>query len=398
MLDISKRPSLKYVLFGNLYFAEGLQFALSTTILILYFTEKDISVATSTLVIGVATSPWVLKFIYGPITDFLIKFGRKPIIIFGGLISGICLLPLGFIDPSETLILFTILLFVSHSGVMFLDVSADAWAIQTTEYEKRGKVNAAMTGGLFLGWGLGSPLLAYIADNFGFGLSFIITGFLVFLTIILPIFVKEVKIKLERKKIPSLVIKEFKKKNTLLVAFLSMITAMNFGLLLLIIPEYMMNVLKLNVAQTGIIAGLYPIGTVFGAIIGGIMADKFGRKFTLFIFLPFLILFSAMLIFATNWWILAIIYLMVGFIIGGSGYSAEAALFMDVTNPKIAATQYSILASIHNFGDIFSVMISGSLVLMLGYTRVFLYAAWIIGPALLILYFVKEKKAINGNI
>jgi hypothetical protein len=89
---------------------------------------------------------------------------------------------------------------------------------------------------------------------------------------------------------------------------------------------------------------------------------------------------------------------MVGFIIGGSGYSAEAALFMDVTNPKIAATQYSILASIHNFGDIFSVMISGSLVLMLGYTRVFLYAAWIIGPALLILYFVKEKKAINGNI
>jgi len=392
MLDISKRPSLKYVLFGNLYFAEGIQFALTTTILILYFTDKEISVATSTLVVGVATSPWILKFIYGPITDFLIKYGRKPIIIFGGLISGICLLPLGFIDPIDALIPFTLLLFISHSGVMFLDVSADAWAIQTTEYEKRGKVNAAMTGGLFLGWGLGSPVLAYIANTFGFGMSFLTTSFLVFLTILLPIFVKEVKIKIERKKIASILIKEFKKKNTLLVAFLSMITAMNFGLLLLIIPEYMMNVLNLDVSQTGLIAGLYPIGTVFGAILGGFMADKLGRKVTLFIFLPFLILFSSLLIFATTWWILAIVYLIIGFLIGGSGYSAEAALFMDVTNPKIAATQYSFLASIHNFGDIISATISGSLVLMLGYNRVFLYAAWIIGPALLILYFVKEKK------
>jgi PAT family beta-lactamase induction signal transducer AmpG len=392
MIDITKRPSFKYILFGNLYLAEGLQFALSTTILILYFTEKNISVATATLVVGVATSPWILKFIYGPITDFFIKYGRKPIIIFGGLLSGICLLPLGFIDPSDALIPFTLLLFISHSGVMFLDVSADAWAIQTTEYKERGKVNAAMTGGLFLGWGLGSPVLAYIANNYGFGLSFLITSFLVFLTIILPIFVKEVKIKIKRKRIPYLVIKEFKKKNTLLVAFLSMITAMNFGLLLLIIPEYMMNVLNLDIAQTGLIAGLYPIGTVFGAILGGFMADKWGRKFTLFIFLPFLILFSAMLIFATTWLILAIIYMTVGFLIGGSGYSAEAALFMDVTNPKIAATQYSFLASIHNFGDIISATVSGSLVLMLGYNRVFLYAAWIIGPALLLLYFVKEKR------
>ena len=45
---------------------------------------------------------------------------------------------------------------------------------------------------------------------------------------------------------------------------------------------------------------------------------------------------------------------------------------------------------------IFSVMVSGYLVLMLGYDRVFLYAAWIIGPALLLLYFVKEKS--NKNI
>lgn len=65
---------------------------------------------------------------------------------------------------------------------------------------------------------------------------------------------------------------------------------------------------------------------------------------------------------------------------------------MDITNPKIGATQLSILMSIHNFGDIGVTIISGSLVLMLGYDKFFLLAAWIVGPGLLILYFVKEKR------
>jgi hypothetical protein len=45
-----------------------------------------------------------------------------------------------------------------------------------------------------------------------------------------------------------------------------------------------------------------------------------------------------------------------------------------------------------NFGEFGIAMISGTLVLMLGYNRFFLYAAWILGPALLILYFIKETK------
>ena len=81
---------------------------------------------------------------------------------------------------------------------------------------------------------------------------------------------------------------------------------------------------------------------------------------------------------------------MIGFLTGASIYSAMAALLMDITNPKIGGAQYSFLASIANFGEIGIGMISGSLVVLLGYQRYFLYTALVVGVALFLLYFVKE--------
>ena len=60
MLDLAKHPLLKYLLFGNIYFANGLQGALALVIVIVYFTELDISIATATLVGGVASIPFAL--------------------------------------------------------------------------------------------------------------------------------------------------------------------------------------------------------------------------------------------------------------------------------------------------------------------------------------------------
>ena len=62
---------------------------------------------------------------------------------------------------------------------------------------------------------------------------------------------------------------------------------------------------------------------------------------------------------------------------------------MDVTNPKIGATQFSILTGLGNLGTIGTGAISGTLLVIFGSFRLFLYAAWIIGPALLILNFIR---------
>jgi large exoprotein involved in heme utilization and adhesion len=69
---------------------------------------------------------------------------------------------------------------------------------------------------------------------------------------------------------------------------------------------------------------------------------------------------------------------------------------MDVTNPRIGATQYGIFTGIANVGLNGAGMITGTLAIILGFSRTFLYAAWAFGPALLVLYFIRIKKHDRG--
>ena len=352
----------------------------------------NISLSTTTLVAGIINTPWIFKFVPGPLIDFYRKFGRKRFIIAGGLIGAFCLFPLAIIDPVNNIFPFTILFFISHLGIVFLDVTADAWAIETTSYNERGKINAAMAAGLFSIWAVCDIFFAFIGQSFGYPIIFIIAGISILVLLGLPFFISEKIIIKKHQKILPILIKEFSKKNTILVSLIGFVGALNFGMLLFIIPDYIKNVLLLDDTQTGILSAIYPISIVIGTIIGGTYSDIYGRKRVLsYSFIGSIILTGA-LIFVDTWISFAIVYTFIGLFVGTGMYAAGAALAMDICNPKIGATQYSVLATFHNFGDVGISIFSGMLLSMLGYTRFFLYAAWTVGPALLILYFIKDIK------
>ena len=380
------------MLFFNLYASEGLIFSLSTVITVLYFNDLNIPIETTTLAAGIINAPWILKFLPGPIIDFFRNVGRKRFIIMGGLMGSLCLFPLIIVNPVNHFILFIVLFFTSHLGVVFLDVTADAWAIETTSYSEKGKINAAMSAGLFSIWALCDIFFAFIGQLMGYPFVFLIAGTLLLLLLILPLFIRERIIVKKHQKVFSILIEEFSKKNTILVALIEFVGAMNFGILLFIIPIYIKNVLFLDDVQTGILSAIYPISIVIGTIIGGTSSDKYGRKRVLCYSFIGSLIFTGFLIFSNTWQIFAILYTFIGLFQGTGMYAAMAALSMDVCNPKIGATQYSLLATFHNFGDVGVSIFSGMLLSLLGFTRLFLYAAWTVGPALLILYFIKNTK------
>ena len=392
MIDITKRGYLKYLLFGNLYFSEGLQITLATVIVPIYLLDKGISIPVATLVAGLAAAPWYLKFAIAPIIDHFYSIGKKPFIIIGGFLGAIGLFSLIFIDPLISLFPFTLILFISHLGIVFLDVSCDGWAIQISQKNERGKINGAMASGLFAGMAFATSVLASIAEIYGYYLCFFAGGIIILATIILPLIIREEKLLERAEKIVSILKEEFKKRSTQLIALYSSVQGIGFGLLIFAIPLYMKTILQMNVGQIGLVMSVYPITLVIGSLLGGTLADKWGRKRVMYIFICISIVFSAVLVYANTWQMVAIIYGIIGFLQGGGLFAAGGALLMDSCNQKIGATQYSIYAGITNFGEFGMGTISGSLVTMIGFSSVFLLSAWSLGPTLLILYFIRPKK------
>ena len=115
MIDPIKHKFLRYILFFNLYFAEGLMIAITTVVTALYLREQGISIPITTLIVGIVNIPWILKFIWGPIVDHFIKFGRRTFIIFGGLLSVIAMFLASMVNPGASLILVDTVAYVSTS-------------------------------------------------------------------------------------------------------------------------------------------------------------------------------------------------------------------------------------------------------------------------------------------
>lgn len=329
-----------------------------------------------------------MKFIWGGIADYFIRYGRKKFIVIGGLIGAFCLFALVFIDPAISLVPFVFFLILSHVGVSFIDVSADALAIQVSEEEERGKINGAMYAGLFIGSASSTILLGMIASIYSYNFAFFITGIVVLLIIVFPLFVKEEVLLKKRQHVGLVLFKEFKKRTIQLITILGPISSISAGIIFFVIPLYMKNVLNLTLAQTTIIASMFPIMMAVGSIIGGFITDKFGRIFALYLFLGGSAIVFASLIFGGEWITFIIIYGLVGLFIGGY-HAASSALIMDITNPKIGATQYSFITSIFNVGEWTGGTLGGTFVSLLGYSRAFLYSGWFFGPALLLLYFIQ---------
>jgi len=369
-----------------------LYWAIVTVIVLLYLVEIGISVPIATLVAGIINTPWILKVIWGPLVDYYLRLGRKRFILMGGVLAAACLFIVSFLDPLVALLPFTVILFVGHVGIGFIDVSADGWAIQISEEKERGKINGSMFAGLTFGWGLGSFLFSSIAFHYGFHVVFIVGSVIVLLTLLFPLIVKEDIMVKQRQKVASLLLGEFKKKTTQLIALFSPIVSISFGILMFAVPLFMRTILEMNIVQIGLINAVFPFSMAGGALIGGITADRWRRKTNLNVYLGLSILSTVSLILVDSWQSLAMVYILIGFFYG-CWSSALMAMYMDISNPKVGASQFAILTSLCNVGEMgIGNTLAGSLVTMLGFGRTFLYTAWIYGPALLLLYLIRLKK------
>jgi len=385
MVDISRHPFIKYSLFSSLYFAEGIQLSITTVLVPVFLLENNISPAITTMAASMVMIPWALKFIFGWIVDTYRKINKKQYTVLGGVSSAIALIILSLIDPSSNLFLFIFILFLAQSGIGILDVSMDAWAINETKKKERGKINGSMMAGFFTGTAFGSAILTAIADNMTYSFAFITAGIIIILLMIIPLFIKSPAFQLKKKKLLKIVANEFKKKTTLSLAILLPIISINSGLITLASPLFMNLTLTLSIAQIGLITTIFTCTRIIGSLIIGSISDKCNRLKMLILIVSLTIFFSLSLVIVDNWMTMTILYSILGFLNGGL-FTVLLASSMNITNPKVSAFQFSILISLMNVGELIGEFISGPLISSIGFTRLFLFSAWILGPSLLFLY------------
>jgi MFS family permease len=390
LFDLNINKKLRYLLFCFLYLCEGLYLAIITIIIPLFLNEKEIALPIITIVTGIGWLPWALKFVSGGISDYFIYIGRKKFIIIGGFVGGISLLMISLLDPSYQLILFSIFLFIGHFGIVFLDVSIDAWAIETIPKEELGKANAAMNIGQLVGISLGAPLLALISQNISFNYAFLITGIIILPISLFPFAFKEIEHKKKITKIPGILKNEIKKRKTQLLTIFGFFVFMSPGILTSISAVFASTVLDLSDFEIGLIGAALLIFIIPGSWIGGYLADKYGRKKTLYVFIIPVLLLTILLIFVNNVLSFLLIAGLINFLWNGIR-AANDSMLMEITNEKIAATEFSVINSFVNAGQVGAGAAAGFMVGLIGFDNVFIIAGIIFIIPLFILSYVKIK-------
>ena len=201
-----------------------------------------------------------------------------------------------------------------------------------------------MKAGEAISFGLTALLFSLLAQQLGFTLIFLITGSLLLLFLVLPFLAAEEKRVRERQKIGHLLLEELKKRFTTLILVFGPFVSIAGGMAIFVAPIFARTFLQLGVFQVGIVSAFGILIGVPGSYIGGYFADKVGRiKILTYTIILSILLYIALIFFDTIWILVPYFTLI---FVGAFITASLLALYMDVTNPQIGATQFSFFTGI----------------------------------------------------
>jgi MFS family permease len=209
-------------------------------------------------------------------------------------------------------------------------------------------------------------------------------GLMISMIAILPVIVKETKVERKKEKLWGLMKNEFKKKTTIFTTIYIFLVNIHPGIIVALIVIYGKTVLNLDDFTIGIISAIMLLSIVPGAYVGGLLADKYGRKNTSLLFL-IIILFTTLGFILTTELIPTLILLAIIDFAWSGMFSSNSSLLMDITNPKIGASELSLISSIANVGNVIPSAIAGSLVVLIGFTNIFILSSLLVLPPIIIL-------------
>ncbi len=417
--------------FFFLYVTEGIPLGFASVAIATQLRRQDVGPAEIGAFVGSFYLPWAFKWAFGPIIDvfFSEKLGRRRGWIVGTQIMLIVTLLActGLNLPAQLGLLTSVLLVHNSFGAM-QDVAIDALAVNTLAEDERGLANGVMFGGASIGTAIGGGGVLYLMPYIG------VKGGFVFVAACIALVTIFIALPLKEKPTPESERREagLASAGRAIVKFADE-TFRSFhgsrgafaGVFFALLPAGAMSLglaLQSNVAvEIGMkddeVASLSVITQVVAAVcmvVGGLLSDKLGRRRMLGLYLVLMsppALYLAWKLQMHGWvmpnpaegkpghrdlsvalisamWVASLAYAV------GQGlmYGTRTAAFMDVTNPRVAATQFTAYMAMMNLAISYSSTWQGIASEVFGYPMTLVIDA-ITGPlCVLLLPFMAPSK------
>lgn len=412
--------------FFALYITEGIPLGFGATAVATQLRRMGVGPAEIGMFVASFYLPWAFKWAAGPFVDVFRsqRFGhRRGWILWTQIIMALAILALIPVPLPEGLWLFTIVLFVHNSFAAIQDVAIDSLAVATLHEDERGLANGLMFAGASVGQAIGGSGVLFILSYVDFRASIVMVALsLLAVTVFIVLPMKEALVAGVERATGGMRHAGTEMKRFAVESFRSFVgTPGAFrGVFFSLLPAGAMSLglaLQSNLAvEVGMkddeVAALNLWAMIISGsamVIGGMLSDKLGRRRTLAVYLAGMSLPVIYLMYVlqqhgyvmprapgsapiptlvTALWISTMAYS----VFQGLMYGTRSAIMMDVTNPAVAATQFTAYMAMMNLAIAIAATWQGIAVEAWGYPVTLLVDA-IIGPLCILLLPAMKRRS-----
>lgn len=368
----------RYALFALLYFVQGAITSFFTALNAIYLLSYNISMSQIGIMGMLVMIPFVIKIFLGMLSDKVNLFGfgyRKPYILLGLMLQSLCLVAAVFINPRTHFWLYALVGFILMTGMALYDTCTDGLALDTTPKDEEGTVQGLMVGARAFGVVIISAVIGTLVESSSWRVAFWFLALVTLIPLLLVFSIKEPQKPANR---------NFEWKAFSAFKFLPIITLGVLGALYSlvingtnqIINPYLQKLFAFGPQKLGFYTMLWGLGVVFGSILGGSLVDKIGQKRSVWIAMLVSIA-TGMLFILVPTPLFALIAVVVFGLSYGYYETVYFALSMQRSDPRIAASMFSILMAVANIGTGIGMALSGAMVDSMGYIWAFAILALI---------------------
>jgi MFS family permease len=374
----------RLIAFFSLYITEGIPLGFAATAVATQLRRMGVGPAEIGAFVASFYLPWAFKWAAGPLVDVFRsrRFGHRRGWILGTqLVMALTILALIPVPLPQGLWLFTLILLVHNSFAAVQDVAIDSLAVATLAEHERGLANGLMFAGASLGQAVGGSGVLFLLGYIGFQSSIVLVALSILAVtafIVLPM--KEALVaalgggaqkpglRSAGAQMKRFAVESFRSfvgtKGAFNGVFFSLLPAgaMSLGLAL---QSNLAVEVGMNDDEVAVLSLWSMIISALSMVVGGMLSDKLGRRRTLFVYLAGMSLPVVYLMWVlqqhgyvmprapggsplpaliTALWISTLAYS----VFQGLMYGTRSALMMDVTNPAVAATQFTAYMAMMN--------------------------------------------------